>query len=109
MEADLFSHMFNNILINAAEAMQNGGTLGIKITTRNKDVLIDVSNTGKAISRKELETSYKPLNDQQKDNHGVGITLCKKIAESAGGSLVLNYNENYGNILRLTLPIIEII
>jgi signal transduction histidine kinase len=108
MDIDHFSRIMNNLLLNAAEAMTGGGSLGIKVAAKNDQVVIDVSDTGEGIPEPRWETIFKPFNSTKDGHSGLGLAFCKNAAETAGGSLSVKSSSSKGTTFRLVLPLTKI-
>jgi signal transduction histidine kinase len=82
INAALFEWVIENLCKNAVDAM-NGGPGKITIVVRdNADkVAIEVSDTGKGISKKNLKTVFKPGFTTKKRGWGLGLSLAKRIVE----------------------------
>jgi PAS domain S-box-containing protein len=109
MDEEHFSRILNNLLLNAVESMSGGGSLGVKVTAKNDQVQIDISDTGVGIAEDRLETIFKPFNSTKEGHSGLGLAFCKNAAESAGGSLSVKSTRGKGSTFRLMLPIRKII
>ena len=109
MEEDKFTRIMNNILVNAIEAMPGGGNLGVKVTAKEEEVHIDISDNGPGIPEERRETIFKPFNSTKTGHSGLGLAFCKNAAEAAGGSLELKSTSEKGTTFRIVLPIRKII
>ena len=109
MEEEHFSRILNNLIQNAVEAMSGGGSLGVKVTAKEEDVLIDISDNGMGIPEAKLETIFKPFNSSKEGHSGLGLAFCKNAAETAGGSLSIKSTEGKGTTVRLVLPLRKIV
>ena len=77
----LIEWVIENLCKNAVDAMSGEGEIKISLTSDNKYIYIDVSDTGKGIARKEFDTIFKPGFTTKKRGWGLGLTLAKRIVE----------------------------
>ncbi|MCW4013134.1 MAG: ATP-binding protein [Candidatus Bathyarchaeota archaeon] len=108
MDEEHFTRIINNLLLNAVEAMPGGGSLGVKVTAKNEEVHIDISDTGMGIPEDRLETIFKPFKSTKEGHSGLGLAFCKNAAETAGGSLCVKSSSSKGTTFRLVLPLTKI-
>ena len=80
-----------NLLINAREAMPEGGTL--TLTTRagqDSEVEIEVADTGSGIAPEHLSRIFEPFFTTKAYGTGLGLTNVKRLIEDNGGTLIVN-------------------
>ncbi|TRO50534.1 response regulator [Candidatus Bathyarchaeota archaeon] len=106
IEADeeKFTHIMNNLLANAVEAMPSGGSLGVKVTAKDDSVYVDISDTGHGIPENMIDTVFKPFYSTKTGHSGLGLAFCKNAAEAMGGSLSIKASSEKGTTFRLELP-----
>ncbi len=78
----LFNWVLENLLKNALDATEGKGSIDVKIGRVNKRVFIDVTDTGKGISRANINAVFKPGYSTKKRGWGLGLTLSKRIIEN---------------------------
>ncbi|MDM1071959.1 HAMP domain-containing histidine kinase [Empedobacter brevis] len=81
LNASLYSWVIENLMKNAADAMQNKGVLDIVITTTNKFVEISMTDTGSGIPTKLQKKIFEPGFTTKKRGWGLGLSLAKRIIE----------------------------
>lgn len=77
----LFDWVIENLLKNALDAMEGMGAIQVDIAGGEKNVIIDVTDTGKGISRKNISKVFKPGFTTKKRGWGLGLSLSKRIVE----------------------------
>lgn len=102
----LFDWVIENMLKNALDAVEGKGTIGIHLEERNKDLVLEVSDTGKGIPKQHVSQVFKPGYTTKKRGWGLGLTLCKRIVERYHhGSLEVKHTETgKGTTFRIVLP-----
>ncbi len=102
----LFEWVLENLCKNAVDAIGTSGTVAIKILRGSESkVYIDVSDTGKGITRANLGMVFKPGFTTKKRGWGLGLALAKRIIENYhnGRIFVKSSEENQGTTFRIAL------
>ncbi|MBS1681371.1 MAG: HAMP domain-containing histidine kinase [Bacteroidetes bacterium] len=102
----LFEWVLENLCKNAVDAMGSSGIIAIKILRGNENkVFIDISDSGKGISKQQLANVFKPGFTTKKRGWGLGLTLAKRIIElyHEGKIFVKSSEENLGTTFRIEL------
>ena len=81
INAPLFDWVIENLLKNALDAMEGKGAININIKKETTQVLIDVADTGKGISKQNIAKVFKPGFTTKKRGWGLGLSLSKRIIE----------------------------
>ena len=106
VHAPLFEWVIENLCKNAVDSMGNTGTIAIKIL-RGSDgkVFIDISDTGKGIPKKMIQSIFKPGFTTKKRGWGLGLALAKRIIEMyhEGKIFVKSSEESMGTTFRIEL------
>jgi signal transduction histidine kinase len=77
----LFDWVIENLLKNALDATEGAGLIKIKIKDDAVQVIIDITDTGKGISKKNISKVFKPGFTTKKRGWGLGLSLSKRIIE----------------------------
>jgi signal transduction histidine kinase len=77
----LFDWVTENLLKNALDAMEGKGKIQIDIREGLQEIYIDIKDTGKGISAKNLHSVFKPGFTTKKRGWGLGLSLSKRIIE----------------------------
>lgn len=101
----LFDWVIENLLKNGLDAMEGKGSLQINIKNETTDVIVDVSDSGKGISKQNIVKVFKPGFTTKKRGWGLGLTLCKRIIEQYHkGELFVKHSEpGKGTTFRIVL------
>lgn len=105
INAPLFDWVMENLLKNALDAMDGQGSIQIDIKNENTQVVIDVSDTGKGISKKNISNVFKPGFTTKKRGWGLGLSLSKRIIEQYHkGEIFVKHSEpGKGTTFRIIL------
>jgi signal transduction histidine kinase len=101
----LFDWVIENLLKNALDAMEGKGTITVTIQNLEKEILIDVADTGKGIAARNLQKVFKPGFTTKKRGWGLGLSLSKRIIEQYHkGQLFVRHSDlGKGTIFRIAL------
>ena len=102
----LFDWVIENLLKNALDAMNGGGSIEVMIWQDAKKIFIDVTDTGKGILKKDISQVFKPGFTTKKRGWGLGLSLSKRIIEQFHhGHLLVKYSEpGKGTTFEIILP-----
>jgi Signal transduction histidine kinase regulating C4-dicarboxylate transport system len=97
--------VFLNILMNAVEAMPDGGNLDIKIRSGIESIEIEIVDNGEGIPKEVLENIFNPFFTTKPNGTGVGLPISLKIIEDHGGNIDVKSMPGKGTTMSLTLPV----
>ncbi|MGN6213480.1 sensor histidine kinase [Parafilimonas sp.] len=101
----LFDWVIENLLKNALDAIEGKGSVEVYIKDTVSQVLIDVTDTGKGISKNNIAKVFNPGFTTKKRGWGLGLTLSKRIIEQYHkGALFVKHSEpGKGTTFRIEL------
>jgi hypothetical protein len=98
-----------NIIINAIQAMPDGGTLSIQTDVQNRGertlVRVLVMDTGKGIPEAELENIFVPFHTTKNQGTGLGLPICRRLLEQHGGNIRVQSRVDEGTTFIIELPV----
>lgn len=106
INAALFEWVIENLCKNAVDAMNGGpGTISIAVMETGQKVAIDVVDTGKGISKKNIKNVFRPGFTTKKRGWGLGLSLAKRIIEEyhKGRIFVKSSEVGVGTTFRIEL------
>ena len=101
----LFDWVIENLLKNALDAMEGKGNILVTIKDTAAQIIIDVADSGKGISKANIGKVFNPGFSTKKRGWGLGLTLTKRIIEQyhKGQIFVLNSEAGKGTTFRIIL------
>jgi signal transduction histidine kinase len=108
VDETLMKRLFTNLVLNAVQAMPDGGSLSIRGSLQGDDVLISVEDTGVGIREENLTMIFKPLFTSKAKGTGFGLPVCKRIVDAHGGTISVESEEGVGSTFTVKLPITHI-
>lgn len=81
MSASLFEWVIENLCKNAVDAMEGCGTITITLADEQSRAVVEVSDTGKGIKKKDVKNVFTPGFTTKKRGWGLGLSLAKRIVE----------------------------
>jgi two-component system NtrC family sensor kinase len=110
---DQLTQVLLNLIINAVEAMPNGGLLTITAAAQDGWLTIDVKDTGAGLSPDEVAKIFEPFYTTKSDGTGLGLAVSYGIIQQHGGRIEVNSvpasadlsTEGSGTTFTVRLPI----
>lgn len=106
INASLFEWVIENLCKNAVDAMEGEGTIEISLWQTDNRVVIEVSDTGKGIRKKDIKNVFTPGFTTKKRGWGLGLSLAKRIVEEYHhGHIFVKWSElGKGTTFRIEMP-----
>lgn len=96
-----------NLMKNAIQAMPEGGLLKIGLRHHKGSVYLSVSDNGLGIAPEEVAQIFAPFWTSKATGTGLGLALCRKVAEEHGGSVTVESSVGLGSKFIVSLPIVQ--
>ena len=94
-----------NLVINAAQASPEGGTIEILVTRRGERVRISVRDAGRGVDDEVRDRLFTPFATHRPGGTGLGLAVAQKIANLHGGDCRLDESTRQGSSFTLELPV----
>jgi signal transduction histidine kinase len=101
----LLHRAFQNLVLNALDAMPAGGTLTLRTSERSGHVLIEISDTGKGLTPEECSRLFTPYYTTKHQGTGLGLAIVQSIVSDHHGSISVSSEEGQGTTFRIELPL----
>ncbi len=104
----LFEWVIENLLKNALDALQGHGTIDVKLSRDERDLFIDVADTGKGIPRANWKKIFEPGFSTKTRGWGLGLSLSRRVVEDyhKGKIFVADSEVGKGTTMRVVLKLI---
>ncbi len=99
VDAEMMRRVFLNIILNAAQAMDHGGTL----TIRGRGGSVSFTDTGPGIPQEVMGRLFAPFVTTKARGTGLGLALAQKVVEAHGGSIEARNNPEGGAVFTVRL------
>jgi two-component system nitrogen regulation sensor histidine kinase NtrY len=103
-DADLLHRAFQNLLLNALDAMPAGGTLTMRTTEHEGNIRIEVADTGKGLTPEECSRLFTPYYTTKVQGTGLGLAIVQSVISDHHGTISVSSDEGRGTTFRIELP-----
>jgi two-component system, NtrC family, nitrogen regulation sensor histidine kinase NtrY len=103
-DPDLLHRAFQNLVLNAMDAMPAGGSLTLRTTDRDDNVRIEVSDTGKGLTPEECSRLFTPYYTTKQLGTGLGLAIVQSVVSDHHGTISVSSEEGRGATFRIDLP-----
>jgi PAS domain S-box-containing protein len=107
-DANQLSQVFNNLLLNAVQAMPAGGTISIDGAAEQEVLRVTISDTGTGIPAELLDKVFDPFFSTKPSGTGLGLAMVHSIITSHAGKIHLESKVNEGTTITVEIPLILI-
>ncbi|MGA2300624.1 MAG: HAMP domain-containing sensor histidine kinase [Candidatus Acidiferrum sp.] len=103
-DPDLLHRAFQNLVLNALDAMPAGGTITLKSSDAGESVRIEVADTGKGLTPEECSRLFTPYYTTKQLGTGLGLAIVQSVVSDHHGSISVSSEEGRGAAFRIDLP-----
>jgi signal transduction histidine kinase len=96
---------FHNLILNAVDAMPEGGTLTVRTVHSGTHVFAEVEDTGAGIPEELLARVQEPFYTSKRHGTGLGLSVVRSIAWEHNGKMTLRSRVGVGTTVRLEFPV----
>ena len=93
-----------NIILNAVEAMPDGGVLKINVEQTDETIQLEIVDTGRGIGEEQARKIFEPFYTTKEQGLGLGMPYTKKIIDQHGGAISLTSELGKGTTIRIVIP-----
>ena len=93
-----------NLVLNAAQAMRNGGRLTITTGHDGKKIWMLIKDTGAGMTPERIKQIFEPFNTTKSRGLGLGMPYAQKIIQQHGGQIIVQSREGEGTQVKIELP-----
>jgi len=105
LDVEMFEKALLNLMLNAEDAMPDGGVLTLQVRAEPGWVVLDVIDTGAGIPDDVVPTLFRPFMTTKPDGNGLGLATAKKIVLAHGGDIAVQSEVGRGTKFTVRLPV----
>jgi signal transduction histidine kinase len=103
-DADLLHKAFQNLVLNALDAMPAGGTLTLRTFEHERNIRLEVKDTGKGLTPEECSRLFTPYYTTKQQGTGLGLAIVQAVVSDHHGTISVTSDEGRGTSFRIDLP-----
>jgi signal transduction histidine kinase len=103
-DPDLLHKAFQNLVLNALDAMPAGGTLTLRTAERDGNLRIEVKDTGKGLTPEECSRLFTPYYTTKQLGTGLGLAIVQSVVSDHHGTISVTSDEGRGTTFRIEFP-----
>lgn len=109
-DVEILYRAFSNLIINAIQAMPNGGTLSIssKLDSSSSSLEITIRDTGIGMDETTAKNIFNPFFTTKDKGVGLGLALTRKIIEDHRGTIEVVSEKGMGTTFTIHLPVVKV-
>jgi two-component system nitrogen regulation sensor histidine kinase NtrY len=103
-DGELLHRALSNLVLNAMDAMSNGGTLTLRTRRDDGKVIIEIADTGSGLTREECERIFTPYYTSKQHGTGLGLAIVQSVVSDHGGRISVQSEPGRGTTFVIELP-----
>jgi len=105
VDVRLLRRAFVNLVVNALQAMPEGGVLTIAIHRTDQHAIVEIGDTGPGIAEPARDRLFEPFFTTKATGTGLGLTLVKRVVDDHGGTIAVRSGSPRGAVFSVQLPL----
>jgi two-component system, NtrC family, nitrogen regulation sensor histidine kinase NtrY len=102
-DPDVLHRALSNLVLNAMDAMPNGGTLTLRTRRDDGKTIIEVADTGTGLTREECERIFTPYYTSKQHGTGLGLAIVQSVVSDHGGRISVQSEPGRGTTFVIEL------
>jgi nitrogen fixation/metabolism regulation signal transduction histidine kinase len=103
-DPDLLHRALQNLVLNAIDALPQGGELAIRTRDLGDRIELSVSDTGSGLTQEECERLFTPYYTTKQHGTGLGLAIVQSVVSDHGGKISVESTKEKGTTFRIELP-----
>ncbi len=104
-DRDQITRTFQNIVLNAIQAMDGEGEITIGLTPQNGVALVSIRDNGPGMSEEIQQRAFEPSFSTKNSGMGLGLAIVKRIVENSNGKIWFESQPGQGTVFFIELPV----
>ncbi len=104
VDAEQIRQVLLNLVLNAIQAMPDGGDIVLRVVRDRDSVSLDVVDQGSGISQEQVERIFDPFFTTRQEGTGLGLSIAARIISQHGGQIEPRHNPDRGMTFSVILP-----
>ena len=104
VDAELMHRALSNLVLNAMDAMPDGGTLTIAAIRNGNNIRVTIADTGKGMTTEECERLFTPYYTTKQKGTGLGLAIVQSVIADHHGTIGVESNPGRGTTFIIDLP-----
>ncbi len=103
-DPELLHRALSNLVLNAMDAMPDGGKLTLSAQPKERNIEIRVADTGEGLTPEECERLFTPYYTTKQHGTGLGLAIVQSVVADHGGTIAVESHAGGGATFIITLP-----
>ena len=103
-DTELLHRAFQNVVLNAVDAMPEGGTLTLRTADVEGKIRVEIADTGGGLTTEESARLFTPYFTTKPQGTGLGLAIVQSVVSDHHGTVSISSEEGRGTTIRIELP-----
>jgi two-component system nitrogen regulation sensor histidine kinase NtrY len=103
-DPELLHRAFQNVVLNAVDAMPAGGTLTLRTSDLDGKIRVEIADTGSGLTSEESARLFTPYFTTKPQGTGLGLAIVQSVVSDHHGTVSISSEEGRGTTIRIDLP-----
>jgi two-component system, NtrC family, nitrogen regulation sensor histidine kinase NtrY len=103
-DTELLHRALSNLVLNAMDAMPQGGTLTLRTRDAGDRVRVEITDTGVGLTREECDRLFTPYYTSKQHGTGLGLAIVQSVISDHGGTISVQSQPQHGTTFLVDLP-----
>jgi two-component system, NtrC family, nitrogen regulation sensor histidine kinase NtrY len=105
VDGELMHRAISNLVLNAMDAMPDGGTLTVSAMRHDANVRMTIGDTGHGMTAEECERLFTPYYTTKQEGTGLGLAIVQSVIADHHGTIAVQSDPGRGTVFIIDLPV----